>query len=178
VAGLLQVQADPLVAALGQGPGAALVRALAAALSEEGWFLLVLLGWARGRGALPQDRTPLLAGGLVGLGFALAESLAPGDPMGRLLAVPGHVASGFLLGHFLARSRPPAGPPRPGLLGLGLLLVVVLHLIWDFSVFQLEVPEVLIEARAMWVLPILGVLLVQLGLVLRYGRVPQDPPAS
>lgn len=171
LAGWLQLQADPLVEAAGSPERRALVAAAAAALSEEGWFLLALLLWAWPAGPGRAGRTPMLAGALLGLGFGLMEALAGGFALaGRLLAIPGHLASGVILGRFVGRAWPPGEGLRPGPLVAGLALTGALHGIWDLAVFQLEVPEVLVEARAMWALPILGVLLVQAGLVLGYCR--------
>ena len=140
-AGLLQVRLEDALVPLGTAGETLpwiLIRAFViTALVEEAGKLALLLAWSRNH----PDAGPrgwLAAGLSVGGGFAALEMLGNliGGPTALLaslaLAVPSHLLDGVLLA---TRVR------RPGGVGRGLALVVLLHGLWDTGVFLLQAEQ-------------------------------------
>lgn len=136
-----------------------------AAGPEELAKLACMLLFAWRRPEFDERMDGIVYGARAGLGFALIEnvvylivvphSLAEFVSLfvaRALLAVPGHAAWGAILGYFAARRR--FDGRGPGMLG-GVLLAVLLHGLYDASLFA--IPVAIAHGHTAWSLGLHGV---------------------
>jgi len=138
---------------------------IVAAGPEELAKLVAMLVVAWRRPEFDERMDGIVYGARAGLGFALVEnvvylivvphSLAEFVSLfvaRALLAVPGHMAWGAILGYFAARRR--FDGTGPGMLG-GLALAILLHGLYDASLFA--VPVAIAHGHTTWALGLYGV---------------------
>lgn len=130
---------------------------------------MLLVAWRRPE--FDERMDGIVYGARAGLGFALVENvvylIVIPHSLGEffslffaraLLAVPGHAAWGAILGYFAARRR--FDGRGPGML-FGLMLAIVLHGLYDTSLFA--VPVAVAHGHTAWALGIYGVPVVAYG---------------
>nr|NIQ03684.1 PrsW family intramembrane metalloprotease [Nitrospinaceae bacterium]NIR57567.1 PrsW family intramembrane metalloprotease [Nitrospinaceae bacterium]NIS88037.1 PrsW family intramembrane metalloprotease [Nitrospinaceae bacterium]NIT84901.1 PrsW family intramembrane metalloprotease [Nitrospinaceae bacterium]NIU47077.1 PrsW family intramembrane metalloprotease [Nitrospinaceae bacterium] len=110
------------------------------ALVEELCKFLFLKGFIYDELQFSEPFDGLIYGGILGCGFATVENLMYVLPLGQetgmvrmITAVPGHAFEGMILGYFMGRAKFSHTPEKH--LATGLVLVVVLHGIYDSAVF-------------------------------------------
>ena len=140
---------------------------IVAALSEEGWKLLLLARTTWYRPELDEPIDGIVYAVFVGLGFATVENILYVLQLGfstsllrALFSVPEHGLLGVVMGYFYAQARfAPTRGWRMKHLALALLLPIALHGSYNFLIFKIAS---LIDGEAY----LLGTLLIVAFLVL------------
>lgn len=115
---------------------------LYAAIPEEFFKFLILVGYCSRHRAFDEPMDGVIYGVTVSLGFATLENVfyvmgggwATAIARG-LTAVPMHAFLGALLGYYVGQAR--RHPEELSQLGYGLLVVVLLHALYDFPLLTL-----------------------------------------
>ena len=122
---------------------ALLLAFLCAAIPEQFFRLLVLLGYCCRQDAFDEPMDGVIYGVTVALGFAVLENIFYVLDRGwtvalsrAFTAVPMHACLGALLGYYVGQAH--RRPGRLGDLAYGLLVVVLLHGLYDFPLLMLR----------------------------------------
>ncbi|WP_298526721.1 PrsW family glutamic-type intramembrane protease [uncultured Porphyromonas sp.] len=117
---------------------------IVAALSEEGWKLLLLARTTWHSPELDEPIDGIVYAVFVGLGFATVENILYVLQQGfstsllrALFSVPGHGLFGVVMGYFYAQARfAPTRGKRMQQLALALLLPIAFHGSYNYLIFQ------------------------------------------
>jgi RsiW-degrading membrane proteinase PrsW (M82 family) len=173
IAAILPTLAVALPLSLLQPSAATPIRAslyaafVTAALPEESFKLLVLLGYSARRKEFDEPMDGLVYGAAAALGFAAMENVLYVVSGGwatallrALTAVPMHAACGAILGYGVAQSRFTARGRSAVLVGL--FSAVAVHGIYDFALIGMSTIPLASSAPGAWILALLVVVIAVL----------------